>query len=84
MKRPPQFDQLLETYEELKLNSTKKFSDYENAVVLIVEFQLAIEAGNRHFDSSGKELTTVGEILLALRRDKHISIEPSQEGWKEV
>lgn len=76
-ERPLYFNDMLKIYEEIKkLPPDKPVSTYAKAIILVVEFQLALEKGNvKHYDSNGNELKTLPEILQVLRNDRQLFIE---------
>jgi hypothetical protein len=47
----------------------------QKALLLISTFKNAIDKGYKHFDKSGKELTTVKEILETLRSEGSVMIQ---------
>ena len=59
-----------------KLNNGEALSTHDQAVLLIVETEAALEKGTKHYDRLGNRLTTVAEVLTTLGRDGEITFEP--------
>lgn len=80
-ERPLYFNDMLKIYEDIKkLPPDQPVSTYANAIILVVEFQLALEKGNvKHYDSNGNELKTLPEILQVLRDGKQLLVEKKNE-----
>jgi len=49
-------------------------STIDKAYALIASIEAAMKNGVQHFDIKGKELRTVKEVLLALKRDGKIEM----------
>ena len=68
IQRPKEFDKFLIRYNEIKEDPTTQINYRDEAIIMIVEFQLALEKGNKHYHpTTGKELTNLTEIFEALK-----------------
>ena len=78
--RPDQFDKWLKRYNYLKENPYLQTTVKDKAIIMIVEFQLALEKGNKHFHpETDKELKTLDEILQAFSEFGSIIVQPKGE-----
>lgn len=77
MKRPKNYGMMLARYEFLKTQKDESMSKEDLAVVMIVEFQKAIDSGIRHINpEDGTVLENVEDILEVLMEQGRITIEP--------
>lgn len=74
-ERPYNFDKMLLRYNELKEDPTIEPDFKDKAIIMIVEFQLALEKGNKHYHpKTKKELKNLEEIFETLSDHRTIDI----------
>ena len=74
-ERPKHFDEYLERYNFIKNHPEYKTNDMDLAIIMVVEFQLAIEKGNKHYHPvTNSYLDNLSSILKCLHECGRVEV----------